>query len=215
MDRFVNAPIVQRSARKARGDGHLRRAEILAAAERIFVAEGYEGATIRRIAQEVGVSSTALYLHFEDKSRILLEICERALHELLANNAEIAGRPLDARVRVRLMVEAYVRWGLAHPNAYQLVYLAPRPLSAGGWPDDTVDISTQCYKSFSSVVREIAAEGRLNSSSAGTAAQAIWMAAHGVTSLLTSRPDMGWAEADDLIRMTFDNLLGGLFSAHS
>ena len=47
----------RRSARKAKGDGHLRRAEILEAAERIFVAEGYEGATIRKIADEVGVLS--------------------------------------------------------------------------------------------------------------------------------------------------------------
>ncbi|MCX8498704.1 MAG: helix-turn-helix domain containing protein, partial [Caulobacteraceae bacterium] len=60
-----------KSARKPKGDGHLRRAEILAAAERIFVAEGYDGATIRRIADEVGVSSTALYMHFKDKAEIL------------------------------------------------------------------------------------------------------------------------------------------------
>jgi AcrR family transcriptional regulator len=55
---ILNKP--QKSARKAKGDGHLRRAEILAAAERIFLAQGYEGATIRKIADEVGVSSTAL-----------------------------------------------------------------------------------------------------------------------------------------------------------
>src|SRR5580704_17835253 len=53
-----------RSARKAKGDGHLRRAEILQAAELIFVRDGYQGATIRKIAEEVGVSSTALYMHF-------------------------------------------------------------------------------------------------------------------------------------------------------
>ena len=46
------APATRKTARKAKGDGHLRRAEILEAAERIFVAEGYEGATIRKIADE-------------------------------------------------------------------------------------------------------------------------------------------------------------------
>jgi AcrR family transcriptional regulator len=60
------ATTARRSARKAKGDGHLRRAEILEAAERIFIAEGYDGATIRKIADEVGVSSTALYMHFQD-----------------------------------------------------------------------------------------------------------------------------------------------------
>ena len=66
----VAEKMVVRSARKAKGSGYLRRAEILEAAERIFIEEGYEGATIRKIAEEVGVSSTALYVHFRGKERL-------------------------------------------------------------------------------------------------------------------------------------------------
>ncbi|MBP6545350.1 MAG: helix-turn-helix transcriptional regulator, partial [Phenylobacterium sp.] len=99
----TTAVTTRRSARKPKGDGHLRRAEILEAAERIFVAEGYEGATIRKIADEVGVSSTALYMHFPDKGGILLEICERTIIQLLERNAAIAARPLDAVTRVKEM----------------------------------------------------------------------------------------------------------------
>src|SRR5438132_8367673 len=99
------ATATRKTARKAKGDGHLRRAEILEAAERIFVAEGYEGATIRKIADEVGVSSTALYMHFHDKACILLEICQNTFQVLLARNAEIAGRPLDPVVRTRMILE--------------------------------------------------------------------------------------------------------------
>jgi AcrR family transcriptional regulator len=206
----VAAPIARRSARKAKGDGHLRRAEILEAAERIFVAEGYEGATIRKIADEVGVSSTALYMHFQDKGCILLDICERTITLLLERNREIAGKPLDAVVRTRMMLEAYMRWGLQHPNAYQLVYSAPRPVSAGIWPEDTVDLSTQCYDIFCGVVREIAAAGRLRTGTAESAAQALWMACHGVVALMASRPRFGWAEPDELIAVTLDGLLNGL-----
>ena len=200
----------RRSARKAKGDGHLRRAEILEAAERIFIAEGYEGATIRKIADEVGVSSTALYMHFQDKGCILLEICERTLRLLLERNREIAAKPLDAVVRVKLMLEAYMRWGLEHPNAYQLVYSAPRPPSAAGWPEDTVDLSAQCYDIFSGVVREIAANGRLRTGTADSAAQAIWMSCHGVVALLAARPHFGWADREELIQVTLDGLLNGL-----
>ena len=57
----------RRSARKPKGDGHLRRAEILAAAERIFVAEGYDGATIRKIAKAAKMSTGAVFAHFDDK----------------------------------------------------------------------------------------------------------------------------------------------------
>jgi len=204
------ATTARRSARKAKGDGHLRRAEILEAAERIFIAEGYEGATIRKIADEVGVSSTALYMHFQDKGCILLEICERTLRLLLDRNSEIAAKPLDAVVRVKMMLEAYMRWGMEHPNAYQLVYSAPRPPSDAGWPEDTVDLSTQCYEIFCGVVGEIAANGRLRTGSADSAGQALWMSCHGVVALLAARPNFPWAELEELIQVTLEGLLNGL-----
>jgi AcrR family transcriptional regulator len=203
------ATTTRRSARKAKGDGHLRRAEILDAAERIFIAEGYEGATIRKIADEVGVSSTALYMHFPDKACILLEICDRTLRLLLERNREIGAKPLDPVVRVKMMLDAYMRWGLAHPNAYQLVYSAPRPASAI-WSEGTVDLSTQCYDIFCGVVREIAASGRLRTGTADSAAQALWMSCHGVVALLAARPGFDWADKEELIQVTLDGLMNGL-----
>lgn len=210
--RLDSSPAPHRSARKARGDGHLRRGEILDAAERIFIAEGYEGATIRRIAEEVGVSSTALYIHFPDKACILGEICRRTLEDLLARNRELAARRLDPVARVRLMLDAYMRWGLGHSNAYQLVYSAPPPLSAGLWSQDTVDLSVQCYEIFESVVREIAAEGRLRVEAPEVAAQAFWMSCHGVVALLCARPNFQWAGAEALMTTTLDTLIGGLIA---
>ncbi len=206
----VAAPTpVRRSARKAKGDGHLRRAEILEAAERIFIAAGYEGATIRKIADEVGVSSTALYMHFQDKGCILLEICERTLSLLLERNREIAAKPLDPVVRTRMMLEAYMRWGLEHPNAYQLVFSSPRPQSPAPWPEGE-DMSAQCYEIFSGVVREIAACGRLRTGTADSAAQALWMCCHGLVALRAGRPNFDWAADDELIQVTLDGLLNGL-----
>lgn len=203
------ATTTRRSARKAKGDGHSRRAEILEAAERIFIAEGYEGATIRKIADEVGVSSTALYMHFQDKGRILYEICARTIEVLLERNREIAAKPLDPVVRVRMMLEAYMRWGLEHPNAYQLVYSAPRPV-AEIWPEDADDLSTQCYDIYAGVVREIAASGRLRTGSADSAAQASWMSCHGVVALMAARPGFPWAPQDELIQVTLEGLMNGL-----
>ncbi|WP_333585966.1 TetR/AcrR family transcriptional regulator [Phenylobacterium sp.] len=198
----------RRSARKAKGDGHLRRAEILAAAERIFVAEGYEGATIRRIAEEVGVSSTALYMHFPDKACILLEICQGAMQVLLDRNSQIAERPLDPVVRTRMMLEAYMRWGFEHPNAYQLVFSAVRPLPADS--DAIAELAAGCYDKFSGVVREIAAQGRLRLGHGDSAAQALWAACHGVVALRLSRPNFPWEPVDDLIEITLEGLLNGL-----
>lgn len=203
------ATAMRKTARKAKGDGHLRRAEILEAAERIFVAEGYEGATIRKIADEVGVSSTALYMHFQDKACILHEICEGTFRNLLATNAEVAGKPLDPVSRTKMMLQAYMRWGFEHPNAYQLVYCQRGP-GAEPLPQGTNVLSRQCYDVFAGVVREVAASGRLRLGSADSAAQALWMACHGVVALYTSRPSFDWADREELMQVTLDGLLHGI-----
>jgi AcrR family transcriptional regulator len=200
----LNKPV--KSARKAKGDGHLRRIEILNAAERIFVADGYEGATIRKIADEVGVSSTALYMHFRDKDEILHEICLTAMRALLQQNSQFATMPGDSVARVRRMLEAYIRMGLEHPNAYRLVYCATeRPGSSA-----TAEVAQQCYDRYVGVVAEIAAEGRLRTSDAEVAAQALWTACHGLVSLMITRPNVDWAPAEELTAVLLDGLLHGL-----
>jgi hypothetical protein len=109
-----------------------------------------------------------------------------------------------------MMLEAYMRWGLEHPNAYQLVYCMPRPATAS-WPEDAhSDLSEQCYAIFSGVVGEIAAEGRLRDGSADSAAQALWMACHGVVALLIARPKIDWADHEELMRVTLEGMLHGL-----
>ncbi|MBL7660556.1 TetR/AcrR family transcriptional regulator, partial [Escherichia coli] len=85
------------------------------AAERIFVEFGYEGATIRKIAEEVGLSSTALYMHFADKGEILQEICRVAFEELIASTENLALEDGPPEVRLRGMIDAYVDFGFANP----------------------------------------------------------------------------------------------------
>ena len=207
---ILNKP--QKSARKAKGDGHLRRAEILAAAERIFLAEGYEGATIRKIADEVGVSSTALYMHFKDKDEILLEICTGAIEQLLSINSEISAEPIDSVARVRRMLEAYIHFGLSHPNAYRLVFCSSPLANSIQKQEATNMLGADCFERFVGVVREIAAEGRLRSGDARTAAQTLWAACHGLTAMIITKPSFEWAPPEAFTKVMMDSLLHGMIA---
>lgn len=200
----------QRSARKPKGDGHMRRGEILQAAERIFVAEGYQGATIRKIADEVGVSSTALYMHFRDKDEILLEICDHAIARLLASNSEISARPIDALARVRLMLDAYISFALENPNAYTLVFCSSGGAVSESKLEETQALGDSCYEKFSGPVRELAASGRLRTGTADSAAQALWAACHGLVALILTKPNFPWADTAELRTVMLDGILHGL-----
>lgn len=197
-----------RSTRKPKGEGHARRAEILEAAERIFVEHGYEGATIRKIAEAVGLSSTALYMHFADKGEILHEICRQAFETLIERNRVQVAQPMAPEARLRLMLEDYVRFGFEQPNAYRLIYLT-RPQEADAARIAAEEIGGELYRSFEAVVAEAGAAGRLKGQTRPTA-QALWAGTHGVVSLMITKPYFDWVEADALTRTLLDALFDGL-----
>jgi len=198
-----------RSSRKPKGEGHSRRGEILAAAERIFVEHGYEGATIRKIADEVGLSSTALYMHFADKGAILQEICREAFAELIATTEALAKQDAPAEVRLRRMSEAYVAFGFEHPNAYRLIYLT-RPVEAReGAQNLAQELGAGLFSAVQATAAEAVASGRIDGDPR-TLSQAVWAAAHGVVSLMITKPYFPWADRDALVKTTLDAMFAGL-----
>lgn len=199
-----------RSVRKPKGGGHERRAEILSAAERIFVEHGYEGATIRKIADEVGLSSTALYMHFADKAEILHEICREAFAQLTAGNAALTAQVGTPVERLRKMMRAYVEFGFANPNAYRLIYLT-RPVEAReGAQSAAMEAGSALFRTFEDVVRQAEAAGQLKRGARETA-QALWAGGHGVVSLMITKPYFDWAPRDVLVETVMDALFEGLF----
>jgi AcrR family transcriptional regulator len=68
------------------------RAKVLAAARRLFSASGYEGATIRDIAAEAGMSTGAVFANFTDKSDLFREIMGADMASLIEAMREAAGR---------------------------------------------------------------------------------------------------------------------------
>ncbi|HEY9235738.1 MULTISPECIES: TetR/AcrR family transcriptional regulator [Phenylobacterium] len=68
------------------------RAKVLSAARRLFSEQGYEGATIRDIAAEAGMSTGAVFANFTDKSDLFREIMIADLEALVEAMREAASR---------------------------------------------------------------------------------------------------------------------------
>lgn len=65
-----------------------RRREILAAARTCFARHGYEGATVRRLELETGLSRGAIFHHFRDKDALFLAVAEDDAAAMIATVAE-------------------------------------------------------------------------------------------------------------------------------
>lgn len=200
-----------KSGRKPKGDGHLRRAEILAAAEKLFLREGYQGATIRKIAQEVGLSSTALYMHFCDKSEILAEICVRTFDRLRLMNEEIDAEGLAPRACMRRLLIAYMDFALENPNAYLVVFeRSTDVMSHGVKPIDT--LGAQAAAPFHAAIEAVHQTTPLRCTPE-EATQICWSACHGLASLRINHPNMEWqASSAAMAENLVDTLLKGILA---
>lgn len=199
-----------RSERKARGSGHLRRAELLAAAEKIFTVAGYEGATIRKIADEVGVSSTALYMYFQDKSQIMLEICVHALEQLYHRLEAITAAKSDPLTKVRGVLEVMMRFGFEQPTAYQLLYcVAPKDINERR-NEVIAPLSRSCFMRTQQAVEAAIAEGQLRQDMPPRAmTEALIASCHGLIGMRLANPNVAWTDPEQMTKVLLDGLFEG------
>jgi TetR/AcrR family transcriptional regulator len=117
----------QRSPRADRRRARTR-AAILDAAELVFTRDGYDGARIESIAEKADVSVGSIYVHFGGKRDVYLHVVERSLQlfaEYMAASEDPALTPLQ---RVLAGGDAYLRFHLDHPGAFDFLAM---PTGAG------------------------------------------------------------------------------------
>lgn len=98
-----------------------QRAELLEAAHALVKEEGYEGLTIRKLANKVGYAPMSVYSYFEDKHAILMALAEDAFG-ILARRIE-RRKPADPLQGLRVGLLEYAAFGLENPNEYRTIFM--------------------------------------------------------------------------------------------
>jgi len=95
-------------------------------AQELFLSEGVEGVSMRKIAERVGVTATAIYRHFRDKEEILEEIINAGLG-ILSEYLAPALKAADPYQRLKGLIDAYLRFAMEQPRYFDLAFLVPGP----------------------------------------------------------------------------------------
>lgn len=218
--------------RRQRDKENLRR-QILDAARGLFVTEGYEAVTLRKIASAIEYSPTTIYLYFADKDAILVELAEEGfgiLTEYLTRTRTIT----DPIERLREGGRQYFRFAQEQSHYYTIMFeMRANALAKGHELTDSAS-----HKAFSFIVEAVMqamqtgqipasrveeiisrAKGREAEAVCSHAPEAIlshiiWSAIHGAASLLLSGrlkmlPDVA---QPFLMEAAADNVLRGITS---
>jgi AcrR family transcriptional regulator len=204
---------VARRVRSRRGEGERLREEILDAAERLLIETGSEEAvSIRAVAAAVGVTPPSIYRHFEDKNHLLFEVCALQfgrLGEWLRPAVDGQDDPMTA---LRAMGAGYVRFGLAHPEHYRIMFMGRADLTPQQYADELL-VDTSPFAMLVGAVQRAVDSGMTRHRDALRLALILWSGVHGLTSLLIAKPNMPWPELEPLVDDLLDVQLRGVEQA--
>src|SRR5262245_43965010 len=81
--------------------------------------------SLREVARSVGVSATSVYRHFPDKDALLTAVAREGLDRLAAAQREAAANESGGKAAFAATGRAYVRFALANPALFRLVFASP------------------------------------------------------------------------------------------
>ena len=199
--------------RMPRGQGHLRRPEILAAAKEMFLADGYEAFTTRKLAARVGLSQTGLYVYFKSKEELFDTLCRQSFVALGDDFRRAVASPGEGMSRLRALGLAYIQFGLAHPDEYRLTFLEGPGLNKMSPPDASgapQGVGHNVFLIIRNELQRLAEAGELRPVDLTVATHTIWFGLHGLVSIFIARPGYLRTEREPLIEDLLDSLENGL-----
>lgn len=135
--------------------------DILETASRHLAEHGAAALSLRAVARDLGMASSAVYRYFPSRDALLTRLIIEAYDELGESVERAEARvPRDDLVgRFVAVGRAVRRWALAHPHRYALIYGSPVPGYAA--PQDTVGPATRVAAVLSRILVDGARDGRL------------------------------------------------------
>ncbi|MGG3468310.1 TetR/AcrR family transcriptional regulator [Neobacillus pocheonensis] len=186
------------------------RLEIIEAAVQLFLTDGYENVSMRKIAQQIDYSATAIYKYFANKEEILIHLLKHGYSIFLTSLKEgvAKSKSLDAGERLNASLYAYIDFGLKYPEYYRLIFIENLHQLQKVMTEE--DDRVRGFVLLTEMVMAAMNEGVLRKHDAQMVAQSLWASLHGITSLLITFPDFSWHEKENFVTFQVDTMIKGL-----
>ena len=199
----------RRRQRNARGQGARLTEDIVSGAIALIDRAGtQEAVTLRAVAREVGIAAPSIYAHFPDREAIVMAVVTRVFDELTeAITRGVASAGQDPVSRLVAGCEAYVAFGLEHPERYGVLfserriatvdYCKPVPIGPDGMP--VLEFGAESFALLVTSIEDCVRAGISASTDIVADATAVWVAMHGTITLRSTLPGFPWPDPGQFV----------------
>jgi AcrR family transcriptional regulator len=159
-----------------------QRDRILASACDLYLADGLEGFSMRKLAKQVGVTAPALYRHFDGRDAVLADVLREAYETFTRYIYRALGAPTPLE-RFAKAGEGYLDFVFDHPRWYGILYSGPESLGMEQLPSDIEEMGCAVHQFWIDRVRECMDAGILKHGDPAATSVTMWAHAHGMIQL--------------------------------
>jgi AcrR family transcriptional regulator len=157
------------------------RSETLSAARKLIKEEGYQGLTIRKLAQRMECSPMALYSYFADKQALLTALALEGFEKVAKRFDSTVHR--DPLIALRKILLDYIAYAEENPNEYRVLFLSVETLGELKLSREDLQERNPAFGALFKRVETCIKAGVLQGD-AFAVSTVLWTAAHGAASLL-------------------------------
>ncbi|WP_440999153.1 TetR/AcrR family transcriptional regulator [Fodinibius sp. SL11] len=160
--------------------------QIVEAARQVLLSEGYRNFSLRKIAREIDVSATSIYLHFENKDDLVHTLMEQAIERLNNKLQHVAAEADGPIAKLEALAYQYVQFALENQREYQVIHLTSSD-EMTRYPKEKFRKARKGYEIVSSVLQEGVNAELIAEDQPRIAAYTFWAQLHGVMSVVLSK----------------------------
>lgn len=159
-----------------------QREKILTCACELYLEDGLDGFSMRKLARSVGVTAPALYRHYESKEHVLADVIREAYREFTG----CLYRALEGRTPEERLLKAgqgYMDFAINHPRWYRMIFTAAERLGVDELPEDLRTQGCAVHQFWSDRLRECMDAGLLRRGDPEGVGMTMWAHSHGLVTL--------------------------------
>jgi AcrR family transcriptional regulator len=160
----------------------IHRDQILKCACDLYLSDGIEGFSMRKLAKSVGCTAPALYRHYESKEEVIQDVVAEAYRLF----TQYLYRALEGRTpaeRFTIAGRSYFDFAMEQPALYEIIYMPAAVLGAHNVDSSVADQACAIGQFWTDRVREMMDAGYLREGDPHQVSMTLWGHAHGLLSI--------------------------------
>lgn len=186
----------------------LRRAILKAAGDQ-FLKHGYEGFSMRRIAEQIGYSPGTIYLYFDKKDDLLRALANEGFGDFSRTLEAAYASTDDPLERMVALGRGYIRFGLENPAFYRLIFME-RPDFFVHEAFENAPNWEGAFHIWRNILEDAIRAGKIRADDPLKTSDAIWSVLHGIVALANRMPDFTVERALGAADVAIEMILRGL-----